>query len=554
MSAIEPTHPQNLRTFVRVLSRRFPWVVAVMVLAVALSIGISVVQRKEYSASAQLLMQPSGGNVNISGTQESVSPTDVLTELQLITSIPVKAKARERLGFSPNVSDSEVGETNVINVTVTGRTATLAARAANTYANLFVEYQQSSAVKTITSAEQQYQSQINAVTAQISALQASSASAPPSSTAAANAASTLAALNSQQSVLKEELAQLQISATQTPGGIQVVSPATVPLAPSSPRPLRNALLGLAIGLILGIGVAFTVEYFDNKVYTKEDAERLAGGVPVLAMVPKLKRWKDTDQPLVIAEVDPFSPVTESFRALRTSLQFVCHGKLSMQVVVTSASGGEGKTSTVANLGVVLATAGERVIVVGCDLRRPRIGKFLQHAETPGFTSVLVGQAGLEDALTPVDNVPGLFLVDSGPIPPNPAELLGSEASAEALDSLAAECDMVLIDSPPLLPVADALTLARDADAVLLVVEAGVTKRAELRRACELLTQVNVRPTGLILNKLVRRSGGISEYSYATKYRYSYRPERVPDVPVTNGNGHVRPAVPAHRRQRRQQSE
>lgn len=548
MSDIEPTPPQTLRNFVRVLTRRVPWVIVVTVLAIAVSFGISAAQKKQYSASAQLLLQPSG-SAAINGNQQSISPTDVLTELQLVTSIPVKARAREKLGFVPNVSDSEVGETNVINVTVTARSPEQAARAANTYANLFVEYQQSNAVKSISSAEQQYQSQINAITAQIAALQASSASAPPSSTAAANASSTLAALNSQEAVLKEQLAQLQIAATQTPGGVQVVSPATVPTSPSSPRPLRDALLGLVIGLILGIAAAFMAEYFDNKVYTKEDAERLAGA-PVLAMIPKLKRWKKADQPLVIAELEPFSPVTESYRALRTSLQFVCNDKLTKQVLVTSASGAEGKTSTVANLAVVLATAGERVVVVGCDLRRPRIGKFLRHAESPGFTSVLVGQADLGEALAPIDNVPGLFLLDSGPIPPNPAELLGSEKSAEILDSLAAECDTLLIDSPPLLPVADGLILARDADAVLLVIEAGVTKRAELRRACELLAQVNARPTGLILNRLVRRSGSNSGYSYSSNYRYSYQPERVSETTATNGNGHVRPAVPAHRRQRR----
>jgi capsular exopolysaccharide synthesis family protein len=507
-------------------------------------------QKKQYSAVAQLLMQPTGGTI-IGSSQQSVSPTDVLTELQLITSAQVRAKATSKLGFPPNLSASEAGETNIINVTATASKPSRAAHVANVYAQLFVSYQQTNAVRALTSAEQQYESQINAVEAQIQALQSSSSSSSSSSASAAAASSTIAALAGQESVLKEDLAQLQVAASQSPGGIELASPATVPTAPSSPRPLRDALLALVIGLILGVAAAFAAEYFDNKVYTKDEAERFANGSPVLAMIPKMKTWKKPEQALLITQLDAFSPVTESYRALRTSLQFVCAGKTTKQVLVTSASGAEGKTSTVANLATVLATAGERVVVVGCDLRRPRIGQFFQQSETPGLTSVLLDQVTIEDAVKLVRNPSNLSLLASGPVPPNPAELLGSERAAEVFDWLANHFDMVLIDSPPLLPVTDSLILAGYSDAVLLVVEAGETKRSELQRACELLEQVSVRPTGLVLNSLVRRSGDASEYGYAydSSYKYGHPPNPVSDV-ATNGAGHVRPAVPSQRRVRK----
>jgi capsular exopolysaccharide synthesis family protein len=239
--------------------------------------------------------------------------------------------------------------------------------------------------------------------------------------------------------------------------------------------------------------------------------------------------------MLITELDPFSTVTEAYRSLRTSLQFAGHAGQLKTILVTSASGREGKTSTVANLGVVLAQANQKVLVVGCDLRRPRIGSFLGRSETPGFTSVLLGQEELQNAIQPVRNAPGLSLLGSGPIPPNPIELVASDKAAETFRVLAANFDIVLIDSPPLLPVADALVLSNYADAVLTVVMVGQTTRAQVERATELLAQADARPTGIVLNRVIRRSGGGAEYGYDYSYKYRYTPQTMPEV-TPNGNG------------------
>jgi capsular exopolysaccharide synthesis family protein len=534
----------NLRGYLQVLGRRMHWLLAVVLLCVAVAVGFSSVQEKEYSSTAQLLVEPASGSVPLSGTQPTISSTDVLTELQLMTSAPVGTQAAKKLGFKPNVTVGEVGQTNVVALTATGRTPIQAAHAANVYANVFVSYQRTNAINALTAAEQQLQGQITAIDTQIQTLEAQK-------TQTAQTSSTIGALSSQGAVLKEELAQLQVTGAETPGGVDVVSPAIAPSSPSSPRPLRDAFLALILGLVLGIAAAFAAEYFDNKVYTKEQVERLTGGVPVLAMIPKLKMWKKSDQPLLITQLDPFSPATEAYRALRTSLQFAGYGGAMKTVLITSPSGSEGKTSTVANLGVVLAKAGERVAVVGCDLRRPRLGGFLGRGESPGFTSVLVGQADLKRAMQPVHNTPGLALLGTGPIPPNPAELLGSEKAAEILRVLASGFDIVLIDSPPVLPVADAQVLAAYADAVLLVVTVGQTTEAEVARASELLAQVDARPTGIVLNKIIRRSGNAGEYGYGYGYGYRYRstPQPAPEL-MKNGNSNgLKPASPVRRSQR-----
>jgi len=527
----------NLRIYLQIIRRRFLWILAVTVLIVVVAVAYSSVQKKQYSATAQLLVQPASGSVPISGTQQTVSSTDVLTELSLVTSTPVKTQVTKKLGYSPNVSAAEVGQTNLIGVTATASTPAEAATVANTYAKTFVAQQATSAIDAIDAAEQQLQGQINALNAQLQPLESQQ---NPS----AGTTSTISALASQEAVLKEQLAELQVTGSETPGGIEVATEASPPTSPSSPKPLRDGALALGIGILLGLVAAFAVEYFDNKVYTKDEAERLSGGVPVLAMIPQIKSWKKATRPMLITELDPFSTVTEAYRSLRTSLQFAGHDGQMNTILVTSASGREGKTSTVANLGVVLSQANQSVVVVGCDLRRPRIASFLGRNETPGFTSVLLGQEELQNAIQPVRNAPGLSLLGSGPIPPNPIELVASDKAAEIFRTLADKFDIVLIDSPPLLPVADALVLSNYADAVLMVVMVGQTAKAQVERATELLAQADARPTGIVLNRVIRRSGGGAEYGYDYSYKYRYTPQ--PPLEV-NHNGGGSPETATRRR-------
>jgi capsular exopolysaccharide synthesis family protein len=270
------------------------------------------------------------------------------------------------------------------------------------------------------------------------------------------------------------------------------------------------VIALVIGLLLGLGLALLVDYFDDNIYTKEALEQLPSGVAVLALIPKMNRRKkrkahsrkNRKVRLVVVD-DPKSTTTEAYRSLRAALLLANHDASLKTILVTSPSGNEGKTSIVANLGVILANSGKRVIVIDCDLRKPNLGSLLGLRESPGFTSIFVDTDDSDAEVQAVANVPGLAFIGTGPIPPNAAELLGSSVAAEFFRGVALEYDVVLIDSPPLL-VSDALVLSTYADALLLVAAAGETNQKEMRRALQLLGQTNAVPAGIVLNKVARR--------------------------------------------------
>jgi capsular exopolysaccharide synthesis family protein len=188
--------------------------------------------------------------------------------------------------------------------------------------------------------------------------------------------------------------------------------------------------------------------------------------------------------------------------------------------LTSPGVSEGKTSTLANLGVVFAQAGERVVLVSCDLRRPRIGQFFGLDEQVGLSGVLLDQQTLEETVLPVPGFDRLSLLPAGPIPPNPAELLNSARARDIFTRLRDQYDLVLIDSPPVLPVTDAAILSQHADATLMLAAAGQTRRSDLHRAVEKLDQVGATILGIVLNKVSRQTGRY--YGYGSGYTYSYK--------------------------------
>ncbi|MHB1511144.1 MAG: tyrosine-protein kinase domain-containing protein [Acidimicrobiales bacterium] len=503
-----------LGSYLALLRRRKWWVIALPVLGLVASLGYSLTQPKAYSASAQLLLQPE--NVWVTANQQPITPTDVLTELQLVTSAPVEASVKRQLGSAPNVSAAEVGLTNVISIAATSATPARAALIANTYATAFITYQRSVTIASLTAAETQLGRQITSIAAQVKSLHSN-----PAAVAQVNA------LLSQEALLKDQLAQLQVNGAVAIGGIQLVTPATAPIAPSSPKPLTDAGLGFVLGLLLGIGLAFLIEHLDDTVYLKEDVERLTPGARVLALVPMVSSWKNKSQALVIAASQPNSPAGEAYRSLRTSLQFATLDNHAQVILVTSPGENEGKSSTAANLGVVLATAGERVAIVSCDLRRPRLGQFFGRTEQVGLTTVLLGRCSLEEALQPVPGIDRLSILATGERPSDPTSVLGSEQFAGVLDQLRKMFDLVVVDSPPLLPVTDAVILAQAADAALLVVAAGQTRGKGLRQATEALSLVHATLIGVVLNEVTKATGygyGYGKhYGYAKRYGYGEYP-------------------------------
>lgn len=278
--------------------------------------------------------------------------------------------------------------------------------------------------------------------------------------------------------------------------------------PVSPRTALNLILGALVGLLLGVGLAGVRHALDNTVKTDADAEAIADA-PLLARMPKVKGNASAD---VAADESGFSPAAEAFRVLRTNLQFANLDHQPRSIVVTSSSAGEGKTYTAANLAVALAKTGTRVALVDCDLRRPQLGPLLGLDSAVGLTSVLIGKVTLDEALQSFGRVS--FLA-SGPIPPNPTEVLQTQVARDLLQELSSRFDVVIIDAPPLLPVIDAGILATSVDGVLLVAHQGKTRRDELAEARRRLGAVGARVFGVVLNMATK--SGTGYYYYGTGY-------------------------------------
>ena len=508
----------DLLDYLRVLWRR-KWTVAlVVILAVGATLGFSYLQTPRYTATAVVLVQPSptpsGVNPN---APSNVTPDQVQTQIQVLQSAPVRDAVDRKLGSAPPISVSSQSQTDVINVSATSTDPQRAAAVANAYANAAVDFQRTQTVNSILAAGQQIQSKVNDLDSQISALDSQVSSAPSSqrSSLQASVASQRQSLTNQEAAFKAQLAQVQVNAALTTGGTQLEAAAAAPTAPSSPRTTRNALLALAVGLVLGIGAAFLRDYLDDSLKTKGDLERSGSGLPVLGSIPTVTGWRRGEPARVASMTEPTSHVAEAYRTVRTSIQFLELEHSMKALQVTSPSAAEGKTTTVANLGVVLARAGQRVVILCSDLRRPRIHDFFGLQNKVGFTSVLLGDVPLDQALQPVLGEENLRLLASGPLPPNPSELLVSKRAARLFEELQEHTDLLLVDSPPVLPVTDAAALSAHVDAVLVVATSGTTTRKQFAQALELLDRVKAPLIGTILNEV----RGRGQYGYAYQYGY-----------------------------------
>jgi polysaccharide biosynthesis transport protein len=282
----------------------------------------------------------------------------------------------------------------------------------------------------------------------------------------------------------------------SPVKVTVVSAPTVPTVPVSPRRTLNLALGVVLGLLLGLGLALLRDLLDTTIKNEKDCAEVTdttvlGGITFDPAASK--------SPLIV-QAGPPSPRAEAFRALRTNLQFVEAAYHPRSLVFTSSVPGEGKTTTTANLAITMAAGGARICVLEADLRRPRLLDYLGMDGSLGLTNVLIGQAGLDDVLQQFADT-SVCVIGAGTVPPNPSELLGSEAMRETVSELETRFDVVIIDTPPLLPVTDAAVLSTVAGGTVMVVGAGRVDRDHLARSLQSLEAVKGRLVGLVLNMI-----------------------------------------------------
>lgn len=308
-----------------------------------------------------------------------------------------------------------------------------------------------------------------------------------------------------------------IETTQSTAGspvrLTLVEEAEAPSAPASPRPAVSALLGLLLGVAVGVGIALLRNTLDTRIRNERDVEALTDRPVIGGIVfdPKAK-----ERPLIV-QADPNSPRAESFRILRTNLQFLDLGEGRRSFVVTSPEPGDGKSTTTANLALALTYAGARVLLVSADLRKPRVAELLRIEGSVGLADVLAGRVEFIDALQRWGKSE-LFALPAGSLPPNPSELLGSTRMAQLVKQVGKEFDFVLYDAPPLLPVTDAAVLSKLVGGAIMVVASGKTRSFHLEGAIDALDNVGAPVSGIVLTMLPTR--GPDAYGYG-RYGYTY---------------------------------
>jgi Mrp family chromosome partitioning ATPase/uncharacterized protein involved in exopolysaccharide biosynthesis len=355
-------------------------------------------------------------------------------------------------------------------------------------------------------------------------------------------------------MLKEKLEEARITEAQKVSDVSIVDPAVMPSAPISGDNSLKILIAAMMGLILGVSFAFIFETLDTSIGTIEDVENVVK-LPVLGVIPSFESETQQDKEFftrikerffpkqkteeeekavrLIAHYKPRSPITEAYRNIHTNLKLSASKKT---ILVTSSSPREGKSSIVCNLGVVMAQVGLKTVLVSTDLRRPVLAKTFGVKKVPGLNELMMGTASLEGVLRNITDIilgdmkfedirktPGIeniWIIPSGPLPANPVELLESKGMENLIEMLKKQFDVVIFDTPPVLPVTDASILAPKMDCVVIVYEIGRTSREALLRAKVQLESMGAKISGIILNHTKAQTESISSYPYY-HYRYKY---------------------------------
>jgi len=514
----------ELRDYIRVIRAR-KWIIIQAVAIVTLTaLVVSFLQPKTYEGTALVLISEKGSSASVFGDllpQLSTQPERAMqTQVQLMQIRPIAEAAIKKLDLQTTpdallkrVTVVAVGQTNLVKITVTDVDPKNAASIANTLADEYVSSARAAQRASLSEAADEVQKRLDQAKADILALGERINASGKSDQLAAE----LQIATGTYTTLAEKLEQLRINERLESGPGRVVSAAVVNVTAVAPKPVRNAVLGVIVGLVFGIGMAFLYEYLDNTIKSTDEAEAIFSA-PVLGTVPVDASAKGEQRRLSIVQ-SPGSSTAEAYRVLRNSLDFINFQHNMHTVLVTSAAPGEGKSTVAANLAVALAQAGNKVVLVSVDFRRPTTEQFFNVNNMIGLSDVLIGAHSLKAALQkPSDE--HLLVLTSGKMPPNPSELLGSTKMQEVMKSLEEWGDWVIIDTPPLLAVADAAAVARWSDGVLMVTQAGVSTRDAGKKAMELLTKVGSKITGVVVWGLDESKPGAGGYGYDGGFYYA----------------------------------
>lgn len=475
-----------------VLWRRRLIVLAVFLVSVVVSLGLSLRSPKQYSSTAQLLFREPGfaqalfGNgLFQNGPEEPQRTTQ--TNIDVVTSLSVAAKARGQLHSGESLEDlvksisvTPSSNANIAEIKATRPSAAGAAAVANAFANGYIAYRRETDRLLVSQAEELVSQSLTNATA------------------------------AERPKLEESLRQLRVLRSLQTGNGEVIAYARPNYTAVSPKPARDVLLGGVLGLLLGCGLALLVDFLDRRLKTMEDIERAYGGYPVIASIPNMPGSTS-------GGIAGEGPVGEAYRILRENLRFFDPGGNARCFLITSAEEGEGKSTVAVNLALAVTAVGRRVLLLEADMRRPSAAGLLgASSRANGLSDLLISSAGVEDCLVPASVDANLAVLPSGTLPPNPADLLSAGRMSEILAALRDAADVVIIDSPPLLPVADTRVLIRmpEIDGVVVVGRAGVSQRDRVRAARRILDQSARKIYGLVVTGL---KGSLeSDYYYGER--------------------------------------
>jgi len=520
----------TLRDYAQVIVRRLWLILLIVAVATGAAFFFSSRQTKMYAATAKIMYTASLNVADPLTGQSYVDPNARAADLASVATVISSPDMQQRgaalvrtqepapAAFSVTAvvqSDSttvNTGTNTVVDINGTSSAPATAEIAANAYAKSFIEWRKEIERAQIGSA--------------LDALK----------TRMAEFKTAVAQQSTEYLILVQRVQDLEIRKATVTGNFSFVVPASLPAAPYAPKPLRSAILGLAVGLFAAIGLAFLLEQLDTSIRTED---RLLGIMrqPILGRIPRIAK-KALEHGVLLTISAPTSAAAEAFRMLRSNLDFTqVDGDLS-SVLVTSSVQGEGKSVTACNLGVSLALAGKRIVVVDGDLRRPRVHAYFGLSNETGVSTVASGRTKLTDALQAVwlrpgndngpaaaasladggsANVPKLYVLSSGPLPPNPGEVVASKRFAAIVKQLEREADLVIVDSPAMLAVGDTAELASKVDGMVYLVDMKLMRRPMLEEAVRRLGQVPCRKLGLVV---IRHSQN-SAYYRRHYYYYTY---------------------------------
>lgn len=491
----------DLGHLVRILISRRRLVQVCLLAVTGVALLVSLIQTPQYEAQSQVLVAEQNMGTTLLGSaqmQSSSQEREFQTQVGVLKSRPILEPVIETLELDMSMTDllkqvvfiTESG-TNIVTIEATDSSPERAAAIANGLAETYVAWSRDQRRTSIRAAVDDVEARLAETQQDIIALEGRAADG-----ASADEEVGLEAAKDLYAMLSEQLVQLQINEQLETGAGSMLATAVPDFDPVSPKPLRDGVLGIALGLVVGLGAALVVEGLDNTVKTSEDAEA-AYEAPVLGQVPR-RAAGDDERPDLPVFKDPDGSAAEAYRVLRNGLDFVNFEHDVKVVVVTSALPKEGKSTVAANLAGTLSLTGKKTVLLECDFRHPNAAALFGVSGNAGLSDVLTGAFDAGYVLQKPEGKKTLWVLTAGRMPPNPSELLGSAAMQRLFDSLAEWADWIVVDAPPLLPVADASVVARWADGVLVVSAAGSSTRESAKRSREMLQSVGARLMGVVL--------------------------------------------------------